>query len=301
MRRRLLIGAGLAVALALGTFVYFKTRALSTPEQILARLPSDDASVLSIDFAMLRKAGVFEMLNGSAIGEEPEYTAFVNKTGFNYQRDLDRAFLAFHPSGVYFLVDGRFDWKRLEAYASEQGGGCYNGLCRMQGSQPNRKISYFPLKSNLMALAVSPDDWAATRMNEPARNARPIAILQQPVWLSLPAAVLKKSEAFPTGTQLFAKAMEDAHSATLSLAPEGQALELRLDVVCRNAQEASILTAQFQKVTSVLRELIAKEHQKPGPGDAATVLMAGVFRQDDARVTGHWPIARAFLEHLAGK
>jgi hypothetical protein len=300
MRRRLLIGAGLAVALAIATIVYYKTRQLSTPEQILARLPTDDASVLSIDFAMLRKGGVFEMLNGPVIEEEPEYTAFVKKTGFNYQRDLDHAFVAFHPTGVYFLVTGRFDWKRLEAYARDEGGGCYNGLCRMQGSQPSRKISYFPLKSNLMALAVSPDDWGATRMSE-NRNARPIGIQQEPVWLSLPSSTLKKSETFPTGTQLFAKAMEDAQSATLSLAPAGKAIEARLDVVCRSAQEASILTAQFQKVTSVLRELIAKQHQKPGPAEMASVLIAGVFRQDGVRVTGRWPIERAFLEHLAGK
>jgi hypothetical protein len=95
--------------------------------------------------------------------------------------------------------------------------------------------------------------------------------------------------------------MEDAQSATLSVAPAGKALEARLDVVCRSAQEASILTAQFRKVTSVLRELIAKEHQKPGPTDLASVLTAGEFRQDDVRVMGRWPIERAFLEHLAGK
>jgi hypothetical protein len=50
-----------------------------------------------------------------------------------------------------------------------------------------------------------------------------------------------------------------------------------------------------------LRELIAKEPQKPSPGDLATVLAAGVFRQDDTRVAGRWPIERAFLEKLAGK
>jgi hypothetical protein len=296
------MAAGLAVALgAIGTIRYLQTRDLAKPEQILARLPSEDASVLSIDFALLRRAGVFEMLTGSVVQEEPEYTTFVQKTGFNYQRDLDHAFLSFHPTGVYFLVEGRFDWKRLEAYAREQGGGCFNGLCRMQGSQPSRMISFFPLKRNLMALAVSPDAWAATRMNEPAKNARPIAIGSQPVWLSLAPATLKKADSFPAGTQLFAKAIGDAQSATVAIAPKDKALEAQLDVVCRNAPEASILVAQFQKVTSVLRELIAKEQRKPGPGDLATVLAAGVFRQDDTRVAGRWPIERAFLAELAGK
>ena len=302
MKRLLLISAGLIGALAAtGTFVYLKTRDLSTPEQILSRLPTDNASVLSIDFATLRRSGVFETLNRSVVDEEPEYSAFVNNTGFNYQRDLDHAFLSFDPSGVYFLVEGRFDWKRLEAYARDQGGGCFNGLCRMQGSEPSRKISFFALKSNLMALAVSPDDWAATRMSQPARNTRPLAMPTQPVWLSLSSATLKKSDKFPTGTQLFGKAMEDAQSATLSIAPEGKALEAQLEVVCRSAHEAEVLIAQFEKVTAVLRQLIEKGKQKPGPGDLAGVLAAGVFHQEGARVNGHWPVEQAFLDRLAGK
>lgn len=302
MRRRLLIASGLAVALgAIGTAVYFRTRDLATPEQILARLPADGASVLSIDFASLRRAGVLEMLAGPVVQEEPEYTAFVRQTGFNYQRDLDHAFLSFHPNGVYLLVRGRFDWKRLEAYAREQGGGCFNGLCRLQGSQPARMISFFALKGNLMALAVSPDAWAAARMNEPAKNVRPIAPLPQPVWLSLSPAALRKTDSFPTGTQLFAKAMQDAQSATLSIAPREKSFDAQLDVVCPDGREAASVAAQFEKVTTVLKELIAKERRKPGPGDLATALAAGVFRQDGARVTGHWPIERALLEQLAGK
>ena len=300
MKRRLLIGSLLAIsAIAIGT--YWNTRKFATPESILTRLPSDNSPVVSIDFSLLRRGGIFEMLSGPVVEEEPEYKTFVEKTAFDYRRDLDHAFISFHPTGVYFLVEGRFDWKRLEAYAHEQGGGCFNGLCRMPGSAPARKISFFPLKSGLMALAVSPDDWAATRMNQPAPNARPIAMLKQPVWLSLPSATLKKSEDFPTGTRLFAKAMEDADSATISIGPQGKALEARLEVLCRSAQEASVLAAQFKRVTEVLRQILDKEKQKATPADLAGVLTAGVFEQQDTRVVGRWPIERAFLDTLSGK
>ena len=302
MKRRLLIGSILAASLcALGTFLYLRTRDLGSPESILARLPSEDASILSIDFTSLRRSGILDLLSGPVVDEEPEYKAFVDKTAFDYRRDLDHAFVSFHPSGVYFLIQGRFDWKRLEAYAREQGGGCFNTLCRMPGSVPPRKISFFPLKSNLLAMSVSADDFAATRLNEPSKSARRLAILKEPVWLSLPSATLKKSSEFPTGTQLFAKAMQDAESATISLAPQGKAIEAQLVVVCRNAQEASVLAAQLQKVTEVLRQLIQKEKQKPGPTDLAGILTAGVFHQEDARVLGHWPIERAFLDSLAGR
>src|SRR5260370_27567007 len=302
MKRRLLIGAIAAGVLsAIGTVAYLKTRDLNSPESILARLPSDNGTVLSIDFASLRRSGILDLLSGPVVDQEPEYKAFVEKTAFDYRRDLDRAFVSFHPTGIYFLVQGRFDWKRLEAYAREQGGGCFNTLCRMPGSAPPRKISFFPLKSNLLAMSVSADDFAATRMNEPSKTARRVAIVKQPVWLSLPAATLKKSSEFPTGTQLFAKAMEDAESATIALAPQGKAIEAQLVVVCRNAREASVLAAQLQRVTEVLRQIIEKEKQKPNPADLAGILTAGIFRQEDARVLGHWPIERAFLDNLAAK
>jgi hypothetical protein len=301
MKRRLVVGALAAAALCgIGTVAYLKTRDLPA-DAVLARLPSDNAAVLSIDFATLRRGGIFEMLSGRVVEEEPEYKTFVEKTAFDYRRDLDHAFISFHSSGVYFLVRGRFDWKRLETYAREQGGGCLNGLCRMPGSLPSRKISFFPLQSNLMAMAVSESESAATRMSNPGKDARSIPALKQPVWLSLPSSTLKKSSDFPTGTQLFAKAMEGAESATISLAPQGKAIEAQLEVVCRNAQEAAIIAEQFQKVTALLRTIIEKEKQKPNPGDLSGVLTAGVFRQEDTRVLGRWPLERVFLENLAGK
>ena len=302
MKRRLLIGSVLAAVTlcAIGAVVWFRARDL-TPEALLERLPSDNAAVLSVDFSALRRGGIFELLSGPVVEEEPEYKTFVEKTAFDYRRDLDHAFISYHASGVYFLVRGRFDWKRLEAYAKEQGGGCLNGLCRMPGSAPERKISFFPLRPNLLAMAVSSNESAATRLSERPDRGRAGVLLKQPVWLRLPSSRLKNSSDFPTGTRLFAKAMEGAESATFSLGPQGKAFEAQLEVVCRNAQEASIVAEQFQKVTALLRTLIEREKQKPSPGDLSGVLTAGVFRQEDTRVLGRWPLERVFIENLVGK
>jgi len=299
-RRRLIASAIAAIVCAIGIVVYLKTRSIAL-ESALARLPSDNAAVLSIDFEALRKGGIFDMLSGPVVEEEPEYKTFVEKTAFDYRRDLDHAFISFHSGGVYFLVRGRFDWNRLEAYAREQGGGCSNGLCRMPGSLPTRKISFFSIRPNLMAMAVSVDESAAARMNGPAIGGRPMAMLNQPVWLSLPSATLKKSDEFPVGTQLFARAMENAESATISIGPQGKALEAQIEVVCRDPGEAAVVAAQFQKMTAVLRQIIEKEKQKPNPADLSGVLTAGVFRQENARVLGRWPIERVFLDNLTGK
>lgn len=299
-RRRLIASVVAALVCAIGIVVYLRTRDVPL-ESALARLPSDNAAVLSIDFHALRRGGILDMLSGPVVEEEPEYKLFVEKTAFDYRRDLDHAFISFHSGGVYFLVRGRFDWNRLEAYAREQGGGCSNGLCRMPGSLPTRKISFFAIRPNLMAMAVSVDESAAARMNGPAIGGRSITMVKQPVWLSLPSSTLKKSDEFPVGTQLFAKAMENAESATISIGPQGKALEAQLEVVCRDSGEASVVAAQFQKMTAVLRQIIEKEQQKPNPADLSGVLTAGVFHQENARVLGRWPIERVFLDNLAGK
>src|SRR5262249_8264834 len=101
MKRRWAIVFGIAALAVSGTIAYWRTRDLS-PRAMLARLPDNGASILSIDFAALRQAGLFEML--PAVAEEPEYKTFVEKTGFDYQRHLDKALVSFHSSGVYFLI-----------------------------------------------------------------------------------------------------------------------------------------------------------------------------------------------------
>src|SRR6185436_20824826 len=118
---------------------------------------------------------------------------FVRKTNFDYRRDLDSALVSFAPTGKYMLVRGRFDWKSLHAYAKEQGGSCVNAFCRMQGSAPERQISYFRVQSDLMGLAVSPDDYAARRLGE-SPSAPATEIPGDPIWLSIPASLLRSGD-----------------------------------------------------------------------------------------------------------
>jgi hypothetical protein len=122
----------------------FRYHSLRTTADWLQRLPTQDAVVFYIDFAALRKGGVLQMLAGSKVAEEPEYKVFVMKTEFDYTRDLDAVLACFTPRAKYLVVKGRFDWNSLESYAREQGGTCRDALCRMTGSTPERKISFFP-------------------------------------------------------------------------------------------------------------------------------------------------------------
>jgi len=290
----LLAGGGIWLA------VHERNRmAAASPAGMLRRLPPETATVLFVDFDTLRRGGVLKLL-ASSKAEEPEYQAFVRATGFDYQKDLDLAAASFNGDGEYFVVKGRFDWPKLRAYAAAQGGNCEGRMCRMAGSTPARRISFLPLESNLMALAVSADSSAVMRLAEAATShVQPLDLPRDPVWVSIPAESLKTTGQLPPGASFFTTALGSADKILLSLGPEGQRLEARLLVTCRTSGDAAALAGQLQHATSLVREMIAREKQAPNAKDLSGVLTAGVFEQSGRRVLGRWALPAALLESLA--
>jgi len=273
---------------------------LRTTSDWLERLPSRDALVFYIDFAALRQNGVLQLLEGAKAGEEPEYKVFVMKTGFDYARDLDAVLACFTPHAKYMVVKGRFAWNSLDAYARDEGGSCRDALCRMSGSTPERKISFFPMRPNLMGLAVALDDSAAIDLQSRSPRRRDLEMPDAPVWVSIPPAWLKDDSDLPTGTRMFAHTLETADDVNLALVPSGNRFEARLNVACHSEQQAAALAAQLSAITEMLREMIAREHQTPSSRDLSGVLTAGVFNHVGMRVLGNWPIERGLIEGMLG-
>jgi hypothetical protein len=294
-RLRVVLLLTLGVAAFIGACIYYYRGQDTTTQALMARFPAGSA-VLGVDFAALRRAGVIDAFTGG-VTEEADYKTFVERTGFDYKRDLDHALLAFAPRAKYFLLRGRFHWKALESYASAEGGGCRNRVCRMTGSTPERRISFFPLHDDVMAMAVAPDENAVEVLRNPG-SAPALAPPGDPVWLTLPQAAIRSGDVLPAGTRMFARSMEQAESVVLSLGPESSRFAARLDVRCRNPQEASEIAAQLNRTTALLRDFIAREKQKPNAGDLSGVLTSGSFRSEGVRVRGYWPIERAFLDNL---
>jgi hypothetical protein len=277
---------------------WYRSRSLTTAA-LLRRIPAENALVVYIDFSQLRRAGILQLLDGSKAGEDPEYQHFVRQTQFDYTQDLDSAMVAFAPTGKFLMVQGRFDWKSLRAYVESQDGSCFNAFCRMAGSTPERRISFFPVRSNLMALAVSPNEYAALSLQSAVSGPDP-QVPAAPVWLSIPTSVLKSSDGLPAGTRIFAHSLEQAETVTLAFAPEGHGLAARLDVRCRDERAAADLASQLTSTTSLLRETMEREHQKPNSADLSGVLSGGAFRNEGRRVLGYWPIEPAFVQNVLG-
>jgi hypothetical protein len=284
--------------LSLWGVVWFRSRSL-TPGAMLKRLPTTDALILYVDFAALRTGGILQLLDGTKVGEDPEYQAFVRKTDFDYKQDLESALISFAPTGKFMLLKGRFDWKSLSAYVRGADGLCNNSFCRMVGSTNERRISFFPVQSNLMALAVSPEEDAAHRiMVDDSRVEQEVP--HAPIWLLIPPSIVNSGQSLPAGTQMFARSLKRAQAVTLSIVPEGSRFAAKLNVRCASDADAAELAAELTKTTGLLRELIVREHQTPNPADLSGFLTSGSFQSAGARVNGYWPIERSLIENLLG-
>jgi hypothetical protein len=266
---------------------------------LVALLPSERATVVYIDTGLLRQSGLLDLVAGSKAVEEPDYRKFVDQTGFDYRRDLDAVAAAFVDNHVYITLRGRFQWKQLNVYAESQGGECLYSVCSMPGSSFERNISFYPLKSDVLALAVSSDPRAVTSIGPGGRRKIQLPVPPEPVWMSVPAGVFTHLESFPDGTRAFLSPLARAEKVTFAAGPKGDRLQIRLEVACLNSAAAADLAKQLSSVTGLLKDMIERQHMTSNPLDLSGVLVAGSFEQSQSTMTATWPVERRFIEALA--
>lgn len=287
----MIVAAVMCLAGGTAWFQAHATRQFFEPSRLLSRFPAEDAAVLSADFATLRRAG---MLTESKGALEADYKKFLDGTGFDYKRDLDSVTAAFSASGNFFIARGRFDWKKLRAYVAQQGGSCYQDLCRMQGSTPERHISFLPLRNDTIALAVSTNDLAAARMANPGQPVTG-SIPAGPVWLSVPGSELRQRNALPAGLRGMLTALQSTDRVVVTLQPAGSGIEARMEASCKTTADAAVLASQLRIATSSLRDALAANKQDD---ELAVMLKSGTFDENGTRVTGRWPVQKTLLDAL---
>jgi hypothetical protein len=286
-------------ALAVGGVYWNRTRGGSMPSDLVGYLPSANATVVYIDVGAMRRSGILNMIAGSKAAEEIEYKQFVDQTLFDYREDLDAVAAVFKQNQVFLALRGRFHWKNLMDFARRQGGSCHDGFCVTTGSRPNRRISFYALREDVMALAVSTEDFAAYQIN---RKQAPLAgaLPQEPVWAMVPVAALKSADDLPDVLKPYTSALGSAEQVVFTLGGVSEHLQLALNVTCSDTQTASSLLVDLEGATNKLRKFLASERQKADPGDLTRVLVAGSFRREERKVTGQWPLERSFVEALMG-
>lgn len=280
MKPRILLA--IVAALILGGASWYFIRPIAAPE-LLAALPPGVAPTLYLDVRALRAAGVIEKIAGPATLEDPEYKRFVAATGFDYRRDLDAVVVQSRPGDTLMVVAGSFDLDRLAAYAKANSGRCAGQLCSLQGSSPQRQVSWIPLRRRVLGLAVSPDPMAAALLAGNSTHPA-IPVPRGPAWLHIPGSALQPGAGLPPGLSALLSALEGAQYAQLS----ANVSEITLEAPCPSHEKAAALAARLAGTTQTLRNLLARE--KSPPNAFANTLAGGEFRADALILRGRWPL-----------
>jgi hypothetical protein len=120
----ILLAGGLAL---LDAIVLRRDAGATAREALLSSMPPEASTVMFADLTELRRAPfateLYNWIPKSRV--DAEYADFLRKTGFDYERDLDLAAVAVikgeKESRLFAVAEGRFDRKKIEAYAAQSG------------------------------------------------------------------------------------------------------------------------------------------------------------------------------------
>jgi hypothetical protein len=282
-----------------GSAFWYHTRAYNS-SQLVQMLPPDRSVYVYLDVAMLRSAGILDLIAGAKSLEDADYQKFVKDTGFDYRTDLNGLAVAFRDGDVYYAAQGNFNWEKLAAYAPSHGGKCERFLCTTPGSEPGRNVSYYMPRNNILAMATSRNATAGD-MVAPGSWANGPKIPQVGLWVAAPPFAFSDLNKLPAGTRSFVSPLASAVGTvfTLGAASSGKDFELRMEVTTKDAVAAKKLADQYAEVTSLLVKMLEREKTQPNPADMSGTLVAGKFDAKEAIVTGVWPVSREFVKSLA--
>src|SRR5580658_2129061 len=130
-----LIGAGVAFYFIHG-FGKNPVLAPGAPPDLFSFVPPDAPLIVYGDVAAVKSSAAFakgSVLFNPGVAEDPIYRDFVDQTGFDYSRDLDRFVIAIWPNTeststvlaerlrLIAVADGRFDHQKIDIYARRVG------------------------------------------------------------------------------------------------------------------------------------------------------------------------------------
>lgn len=262
-------------------------------------MPEGSSTTAYIDFALMRRTGVLNRLAGPAAVEEPDYRKFVEATGFDYRRHLDGALISSQDDATFYLASGEFNWPQIESYVKSQGGRCSNGFCMMAGSGPGKLLSLKPMERRTLALAVSKDPMAVTRMS--TENQTPVLTPPfSPAWVRVPGERLMGSPDLPEGLSMFLQAFRGAERVLFLLRPTKDGMDVVLDAPCATPAVANAVAGRLLQSTALMKGLASAQQAGKDERRMLSILAGGKFRVDQATVRGFWPVPLGLLEGLTG-
>lgn len=170
MTKRILTGVVGALlflsALAFYAYERWGRDSQSQLDEVLSPLPAEATSVIYVDLDALRQSPFLAELYRWApqTVADADYSQFMQSTGFNYERDLNRLGLATWKDGTNTIVlavaQGNFDRAKISAYAAQSGSKEVRGrreIFSVPINGSSRRLSLTFLRSNLLALTDAPN------------------------------------------------------------------------------------------------------------------------------------------------
>jgi hypothetical protein len=296
----IIAATGLLVAALLAGWYLFRHRFVRSDPDLFTLLPAGDATLCFVDVDKIRRAGMLNLFSGPQPELEGEYKIFIQQTGFNYARDIDAVVGWSDGEQILLVLRGRFDWTRLNQYASGHGGTCSGDLCRVPSGRPGKVLSFTSIQPDVLGLALSSDSSAA-KILAPHGDRPPLAQRPDPAWMKLSRALLRDPTLLPLPLRIFAIAVQSADSVVLSLGPSAQgqdSLALRLEAGCPNVATAETIRNQLELQTRMLTLELTRERKEADRADLTGLLTAGAFQVVDRRVLGSWPLHEELLKSL---
>jgi hypothetical protein len=278
-----LVVLAILLAAAVGFFYYWQHRPLppmvsavpgapmaGTEPDILSELPPDAPVIAYVDVAALRKlqnSPLAAVLGLTSPGPQAdrEYTEFVRNTGFDYQRDLDRAGVALWPSGlgtpanvmgedrVISIADGRFDQQKIKAYALRTGKVTRSGTYEVLEVPGNPPVSLEFLSATRIALAGGRNAAALLATVNPSGSASRDAVLQSRIERVAGAPIFAVARTSNLPTAFYANfhnapqlelLIRSIQALTMAGQPDGDNLKIAVDAESdsmKNAMQISFL------------------------------------------------------------
>ena len=245
----------------------------SAPD-IFTRLPSTSPVVAFANVAELRNlqdTPLASVLGLAAPGpaEDREYRIFVRDTGFDYARDLDKVAVALWPANlvqtagtigqnrVVAVADGRFNEKKIDAYALRTGRAIQRGPQTIYDVPGNPPVAFEFLSSTRVLIASGNDPVnlltaANASSNDAAMEARIRRVAGAPIFAVAETATLPKSfySNFQNSPQL-EQLVRSIQEVTLAAQPSGNDIDAVIDAQCdsvKNALEISTLLDGFRVI-----------------------------------------------------
>lgn len=236
----------LVVLICAGMLVrHFSGSDASARGQFLRFVPVDATSVIFADLDELRASPFLRELDSwvPRVAEDSEYAQFVRETGFDYERDLGKIFVAFSNHGAtsttLILAEGNFDRNKIEAYLSRIGKAAQQGslkVFQLPGTADGKAYCVALFSSRRMAITDSPNLFVA--LSEAVRDAgraewqaRFDRLAGSPVFAVVrqdPALQQALSSAAPDGfrSPQLARLLDQMQWISLAAKPDGQLLRL---------------------------------------------------------------------------